>query len=320
MIDCKRMETSALYHAFFYQNEGYPNRAESRSASVSYAGNHFYSYSTEIGMIWNKTGEPVLFLSYNNMTNTTARHINALRAACPFKVLCIPFEFDDDFSRYPDQRFIRMIIVRFELSLRKFDKEHLTSLENRGSFADRYKRFSKFLQFTDGAKFCDPTDWKHIYELSEWIRYTDDNDVEIRKLRAEKARKTREENKRKALAKAERIAKTRNIILEAGGLFKYLRTVKGALQWNEIYEVLDTNYVCWPDVGTDGKNIVKTSAGIKIDADIVRKVLKLWKAGKVKEGMHLACYVITHIGDDYVQVGCHKIVRENIDALYKALC
>ena len=169
MIDCKRMETSALYHAFFYQNEGYPNRAESRSANVSYAGNHFYSYGTEIGMIWNKTGEPVLFLSHNSMTNTTAKHINALRTACPFRVLCIPFERGDDFSRYSDERFIRMIIVRFELSLRKYDKEHLTSLENRCSFADWYKRFCKFLQFTDGAKFCYPADWKHICELSEFV-------------------------------------------------------------------------------------------------------------------------------------------------------
>lgn len=320
MIDCKRMETSALYHAFFYQSEGYPNRAESRSASVRYAGNHFYSYGTEIGMIWNKTGEPVLFLSHDSLSNTTAKHISALRAACPFKVLCIPFKFDDDFSHGSDEHFIRMIISRFELSLRKYKKEHLTSLENRCSFTDWYKRFCSFIHFTDGSRFCNHANWKYIYELMEWVRYTDDNDAEIRKLRAEKARKTKEANKRKALAKAERIAKTRNLILEAGGLFKYVQTVKTNAQWNEVYEVLDTNYVCWPDVGPDGKNIVKTSAGIKVDADIVSKMLKLWKAGKVKEGMHLACYVITHIGDDYVQIGCHKIVRENIDALYKALC
>lgn len=320
MIDCKRMETSALYHAFFYQNEGYPNRAESRSASVSYAGNHFYSYSTEIGMIWNKTGDPVLFLSYDSLSNTTAKHISALRAACPFKVLCIPFKFDDDFSHSSDEHFIRMIISRFERSLRKFNKEHLTALENRASFTGWYKRFCSFVHFTDGSRFCNQVNWKYIYELMEWVRYTDENDSEIRKLRAEKARKTKEANKRKAMAKAERIAKTRKLILEAGGLFKYARTVKTNAQWNEVYEVLDTNYVCWPDVDKDGKDIIRTSAGIKVDANIVCKMLKLWKAGKVKEGMHLACYLITHIGDDYVQVGCHKIVRENIDALYKALC
>ena len=320
MIDCKRMETSALYHAFFYQNEGYPNRAESRSASVSYAGNHFYSYGTEIGMIWNKTGEPVLFLSYNSMSNTTAKHINALRAACPFKVLCIPFKFDDDFSRGLDEHFIRMIISRFELSLRKFNKEHLTSLENRCTFTDWYKRFCKFLQYTDGVRFCDQTNWKYICDLMEWIRYTDEHDAEIRKLRAEKARKTKEANKREAMAKAERDEKTRKFILEAGGLFKYMRTFKNKEHMNDIYDLLDTRYICWPDVDTDGKSIVRTSAGIKVDANIVGKMLKLWKAGKVKEGMHLACYVITHIGDDYVQVGCHKIVRENIDALYNELC
>lgn len=320
MIDCKRMETSALYHAFFYQNDGHPSRAESRSASVWYKGNHFYSYSTEIGMIWNKTGDPVLFLSHDSLSSTTAKHISALRAACPFRVLCIPFKFDDDFSYGSDERFIRMIISRFELSLRKYNKEHLTSLENRVSFTDWYKRFCKFLQCTDGSRFCNQDNREYIDDLMEWVRYTDDNDAEIRNLRAEKARKTKEANKRKAMAKAERIAKTRNFILEAGGLFKYLRTVKGQAHWNEIYEVLGTSYVCWPDVDKDGKDIVKTSAGIKVDADIVCKMLKLWKAGKVKEGMHLACYLITHIGDDYVQVGCHKIVRENIDALYKALC
>lgn len=316
----RTMRTSELYHAFFYQNDGYPSSAESRSASVRYAGNHFYSYGTEIGMIWNKTGEPVLFLSHNSLTNTTAKHISALRAACPFKVLCIPFKFDDNFSRGPDQHFIRMIISRFELALKKFNKENLTSLENRCTFRDWYKRFCSFLMFTDGVRFCDQANWKYICELMEWIRYTDKNDAEIRKLRAEKARKTREATKREAMAKTERIAKTRNLILEAGGLFKYLRTVKGALQWNAIYEVLDTRYICWPDVDTDGKSIVRTSVGIKVDAEIVGKMLRLWKAGKVKEGMHLACYLITHIGDDYVQVGCHKIVRENIDALYKALC
>ena len=139
MINCKRMETSALYHAFFYQNDGYPNAAMSRSASVRYVGNHFYSYGTEIGMIWNKTGVPVLFLSHDSLSNTTAKHISALRAACPLKVLCIPFRFDDDFSREPDEHFIRMIISRFELALRKYSKEHLTSLENRSSFTDWYR-------------------------------------------------------------------------------------------------------------------------------------------------------------------------------------
>ena len=122
------------------------------------------------------------------------------------------------------------------------------------------------------------------------------------------------------MAKAARIAETRKAVLEAGGLFKYIKTVKHYAQWDDVFELLDTNYICWPDVDTDGKSIVKTSAGIKVDADIVSKLLKLWKAGKVKEGMHLSCYLITHIGDDYVQVGCHKIVRENIDELYKALC
>ncbi len=320
MGEYRTMKTSELYHAFFYQADGYPHVAKSRTTSVRYAGNHFYSYGTEIGMIWNKTGAPVLFPSHDGLSSTTAKHISALQAACPFKALCIPFKFDDDFSRGPDERFIRMIISGFELSLKKFNKEHLTSLENRCTFRDWYKRFCKFLHYTDGVRFCDQANWKYICDLMEWVRYTDENDAEIRKPRAEKARKTKEANKREAMAKAERIAKTRNLILEAGGLFKYLRTVKGALQWNAIYELLGTRYIRRPDVDTDGKSIVRTSSGIKVDADIVCKMLKLWKAGKVKEGMHLACYLIAHIGDDYVQVGRHKIVRENIDAPYKALC
>jgi hypothetical protein len=43
---------------------------------------------------------PVLFISENTFSNTTAGHISALRQASPFQVIEVPFEYGDDYMRY----------------------------------------------------------------------------------------------------------------------------------------------------------------------------------------------------------------------------
>ena len=56
-----------------------------------------------------------------------------------------------------------------------------------------------------------------------------------------------------------------------------------------------------------------------MDFETVRRLLKLWRAGRVQVGMHAGPYTVRAIFGDVVQIGCHKIPVENLRALAAAL-
>ena len=72
-------------------------RAENHSGSFWFVGNHIYSYGTQIGMLKRDCkGELHLLLSYENFSNTTNKHINALLIACckySVRYIYVPFRY-----------------------------------------------------------------------------------------------------------------------------------------------------------------------------------------------------------------------------------
>ena len=71
----------------------------------------------------------------------------------------------------------------------------------------------------------------------------------------------------------------------------------------------------WPE---DSEN-VRTSQGVKLPVATSRRMLALWKAGRVTVGQHVGPYTVREIGPEFVQIGCHCIPVENLRELDKAL-
>ena len=64
---------------------------------------------------------------------------------------------------------------------------------------------------------------------------------------------------------------------------------------------------------------VRTSKNIRMNMDIVKTGLKLWKHNKIKHGYKVDFYTVLEVRKDYIQIGCHKIPTENIQALYEKI-
>ena len=64
---------------------------------------------------------------------------------------------------------------------------------------------------------------------------------------------------------------------------------------------------------------VRTSKNIRMNMDIVKTGLKLWKHNKIKHGYKVDFYTVLEVRKDYIQIGCHKIPTENIQALYDVI-
>ena len=87
------MNNYDIAHNFFYQ-EG--ENFDKYYKSMSYNNDKFYSYGTIIAKkMIDKNGDKCLFLSANNFSNTTTKHINYLRQACPYyNILYVPVDYN----------------------------------------------------------------------------------------------------------------------------------------------------------------------------------------------------------------------------------
>ena len=82
------MDNTTMCHNFFYS----PRRDYNiQSCNIWYKDNRIYSYNTCIGeLVTTVSGEQILLVSDNDFSTTTAKHINILRCACPFRLCSIP--------------------------------------------------------------------------------------------------------------------------------------------------------------------------------------------------------------------------------------
>ena len=72
-------------------------------------------------------------------------------------------------------------------------------------------------------------------------------------------------------------------------------------------------------VWIENEYTVRTSKNIRMNMDIVKTGLKLWKHNKIKHGYKVDFYTVLEVRKDYIQIGCHKIPTENIQALYEKI-
>lgn len=312
-----------IFHKFFYAGE--TENAEGRAA-VSFYGWTFKSYNTTIGIkTTGKDGRPVLLIADFHFSNTTRRHIQALRSACPYPAdHIIPVSFNWCDGWYKKENSINELLQRFINKLSGWEIDNLKRIESRRDFLRIYSNFLRFLELV-APKRPDKTILQKIEEIATIARETED-------------RKKRNElilgltAKREAAAKRKAAAEKR----KHAELLKYFKDVSyldkiRIAYWEQFrpevpYETRailrrifnpdnSLSYVI-PELADE---YVITTQGISMPCSIVRELLKKWKAGRVKVGQHIGPYTLMELTSAYVKIGCHKIPMQNIRELYSVL-
>jgi hypothetical protein len=299
---------TAIFHDFFYDDINDASRKRRAKSATHYNGDHFFSYQTTIGFLHRDTERmPVLFISENTFSNTTAGHISALRQASPFQVIEVPFEYVDDYTdiigRNTPELNARLIIEledRFCAYFAEVDAQHIKYAARRREFIRKYENFAEFLKVTAPYKVPSP-DLIATYE----------NAVELDDARSGQRAAILERQKQAALERLKRYA---DLPLSAVIGMAYADAAADNIEKRDAIRYLKTIYPGHSFVWIDGE-YCQTSQGVTVPRETAAKLYKLYAAGRVKVGMHLDCYTILNLDENFVQIGCHKIPVANIQAI-----
>ena len=304
---------SKIFHEFFYSEkrgldtiDGIQGRA-----SVSYRGNVFRSYNTEIGRIITRGSVKALLISHYSLTPTTCGHIGALIRACPFPYIPVPFDFNDNFSC--DKAAIDTMFRRMERWIRE-NKAKLSRAENRAEM-QRYIRSYRQLALFNGLKVPEKLD--AVMTAAESVITDAENKLKARRAELEKTKIQR------AIERAEKLNQTAengcsgwNIMEKAKARFTYLFSDDQKDLHFALCELFRAVYPAYSFVWYDDDNrVIRTSQDVTMSPDTAARAYKAFKAGKIQAGMHVGPYYVREITPDFVQIGCHRILMENIEQL-----
>lgn len=294
------MKNIDVAHLFFYQ--GAYNYFDRGSMNVSYRCDTYYSYYTAIAKkITGKEGQDILLISDDNFSQTTAKHINELRRACPFgynNIISVPQDYGKHYLE------IETIVKRLADNIIKASGYKMTLKANREYFINCYETLLKL-----NEKVCD-IEQDFIDRFTPL--YNDINGPE--KLAILKAKNKEKERKKQLKLKAELQILITDLDLSSLAYRAYSdksfddKELKQKIK-QYINPSNDLSFIWF-----EGES-VKTSQHITVNRNEVETLLKLWSKGKLKHGMTISYYTVLEVTSKYVKVGCHKIPTENLQAL-----
>ncbi len=306
----------SLAHEFYYKE----HNEECRTRSAWFKGNRFGSYGTCIGYLFtDKQGKKTLLASDSYMSATTAKHLNALKSACPFDIASVPFHYGDSFYLYRTQkdvlkRIAELFAVRLDNEMsekktytRKPDREYaLELLKNMNEFVritgQRIKGLAKYNKYLSVALSAE-----NIKKASARVR-------ELAKKKAEKMRKAVEHFK-KVVSKKPLLDLVDKYVLEWTYTGKSDIERKEKELFENMFGVENPSFVglC------KDKNAVRTSQRIVMPVCEIITALKCWKHKHNILGFKLGKYTVLANNDKFVKIGCHNIPTANIKALADVL-
>lgn len=314
----------SMAHDFYYKGVDRGESHEYRGCSLSYRRNTAISYSTAIAKVVPAKGRKtkdvrtdapetgLTLVSYYSMSNTTGRHISCVRQASPFECVGVPLgrKFSDFTPEDVAENFL----------------EALDGLVKRLNTVDNRREFARLMACR-----------RRVMELAceEWAKPLRDHKFrKYETLDVEEATKELQARRRKEAARA--AAETRVLFAkylpkaEASGAdyCEFVRTVYDVWYHSKKFpfdhgqravfrKKFDKNaaYV-WP---VPESGCVRTSRGVSVPLDEAKALLKLWASGRDMRLLKVGVYTIVRYEGDTIQIGCHKIPRENMLALYEAV-
>ena len=308
------------FHDFFYCGED--GVFAKKSVAYSYYRRFFYSYNTVIGVrLVDKYGHDVLFLADHYFSNTTSSHVSALRNACPFdedRIIYVPFHYCDNF--FDQNECVQLILDRLVQAFQERNVSALRYVENRKQFMAQYRAFRFILDHFNVKRPA-----KNVFTLVDSLFDVVESADNRKKLKEQisglMAKKEAAEKRKRAAERRKRAQ-----VLKKYSDFSYLDKIRHAYfnkdskRYEGLKNALNPYYeLAFVAPSPYKSNEVCTTMGVSLSYDIVIPLLKAWKNGRVKEGMHVGPYTLKELHKEYVCIGCHKIPMEDIEALYQEL-
>lgn len=308
------------FHDFFYCGED--GEFHKGNWAYSYYGRFFYSYDTAIGArLVDKYGHDVLFLADLYFSNTTSSHVSVLRNACPFaedQIIYVPFRAHDNFL--DQDECVQLILNRLVQAFQERDVSALRYVVNRKQFMMQYRAF-RFILDRFNVKRPAENILNLVDELFNVVESAD-NRKKLKEQISGLAAKKEVAEKRKRAAERRKHAQ----VLKKYSDFSYLDKIRHAYfdkdrnRYEELKNALNPYFeLAFVAPSPYKSDEVFTTLGVSLSYDIVIPLLKAWKKGRIKEGMHIGPYTLKELHKEYACIGCHKIPMENIEALYQEL-
>ena len=321
------MTSQELAHRFFYNPDARGNYANCNTHfSKSYwdkdAHYNYYSYSTRIAVIAkNKYGENVLLISDYKYSRTTAKHLNELRHACPYeqyRIIDVPHcETSGVGGKYG-------FVSEME-RVAKMDNSMLNRKESRETFKSIIRMIDKYVEHFG---------WKSLPHECELIRkrksiadklaYIEQKELAIanRIVHSEEERAKNREKRAAALqCKIDRIKENGLEQLKFAFAYNTPKEIRDALKSfkNDLQTARDEQGRRYSYVWVDDATYCKTSQGIRMAIETVKRLLKLWGEKHSLLGMQADHFTIVENTNDHIKIGCHIIPMWNVQALYNEL-
>lgn len=289
-----------LAHEFFYNDDGgehYP-----RYSACGYDDNRFLSYSTCIGYLTkNKHGERVVLISINNFSNTTAKHLSALRGAANCAKINVFMEYGDSGYNLTPDKLARRAVEHVEY----YAGQKLTQAANRNGFLTAFNSYNALADnFKLSVKL--PIKYKKLAAI-----INDSASVKALKAAAAKRAKLDADNARRKLNKLLKNHTLSELAALAYGYDSELDFDKRADIKKAINPDGESAFV-WYDA-KEGE--FATSKHIHMDKSEGLAALKLWVAGRLRHGLTVGRYTVLEVTDKFVKIGCHKIPTRNLSEL-----
>lgn len=314
-----------ISHAFFYSDNDYI-RVKHLNLWMQYPV--IYSYNTPIAIIERDVNNNlILLLSSNSIRNTTAKHINYIRRACPFDVVYYPFTYGNNIKDFDAVKkdLIKNLDYYKELDNVNDCKNFIAWFEvlnNLNNYFDLEAETEAYKpEFTKASELLPEVKKKEsLAKRQATIKENLEIKNKFENMTAEEFENisylsTKEQNF---------IKKNPKIILaKLQERYNYLDLIKAIFTRKFSYNLanlikISLNEGVYSYIWLDDNNI-KTSRGITQKIEDVKPFFKLWKAGKLKHGIKMDCYTVLEVTENFVKIGCHKIPVENLNAVYNVL-
>jgi len=316
----------SVSHDFYYRGVDEGRSGDYRGCSISYSRRVARSYSTVVAQVIPakgyrdgdvRTREPSsgrTLVSTFTMSNTTGRHIGYLRSSSPFECISVPMR------RGGGELMPQELANRFYEELGYYVKE-LNTKANREEFMHMLNALKR-VRDEASEEWAKPL--RHA-RFRRFLKVDVSKEAEAlkarnRRLAAKAARETRE-----TIAKYVKDRKGGDYCEFMHALFDP-RYESGRYRFSDRQREILRDRVCggkhaWDIpayVWLDGDEI-ETSKGVRVPVSEAKVAMRLWASGKDMRTLPVDRYHIVSYEGDTIQIGCHKIPRENMLALYEAV-
>lgn len=303
-------------HDFFYEGVGNGECHHYSGCHIHYDGDECRSYATIVAKVIPTVGhdranphEPesgMTLVSYESMSHTTAKHLSYIRSASPFDVVHVPMKYGSGWidERILPKRFIDELAVH---------ARYLNRADHRRSFVELMES-RKSIIANAVAKWAEPL---KSPDFAEFEAIMADLDGYVKALKAKK----RSESAKKAASVRKALDSALGKERTSAEYVAFLReTFTGPAMADSVNYALRNALSGNGDayVWIEGENLV-TSKGVRVPIREAKVAMSAWASGHDMRRFMVGRYSVIKYEGDVIQIGCHRIPRENMTALYEVL-